>query len=75
MRETNDRITKGLAAIIPIIAQNLKEASAIAAAAETCLTNSDSHNAVKIVIETEQLLFEATTPMNAASMLKRIADD
>jgi hypothetical protein len=53
----------------------LEEAAAIAKAAEACALAGSVEQAVTVSHDIEQLLYEATTFLNAASMIRRIAKE
>lgn len=52
--------------------QRLDEAAAIAKAAEACADAGNVDKAVEISLDIEQLIYEVTTFLNAASMVNRI---
>jgi hypothetical protein len=51
----------------------LDKAAAIAKAAEACALSGNVETAVEISHDIEQLLYETTTYLNAASMFRRLA--
>jgi hypothetical protein len=53
------------------IRMRLDKAAAIARAAEACGQAGSIEQAVEIVLDAEQQLYEATTYLNAASLLNR----
>ena len=52
--------------------QRLDQAAAIAKAAEACAEAGNIEKAVEIVLDVEQLVYEVTTLLNAASLMNRI---
>ena len=56
------------------IRERLENATAVAKAAETCAAAGNPEQAVIIVLDVEQPLYEATTFLNAASLIKRCAE-
>jgi hypothetical protein len=52
--------------------QRLEEAASIAKAAEACAEAGNVDKAVEISLDIEQLIYEVTTFLNAASMINRI---
>lgn len=52
--------------------QKLEEAAGIAKAAEACCETGNLAKAVEIALDVEQLIYEAGTFLNAASLLNRI---
>lgn len=57
------------------LCQRLDEAAAIAKAAQACAEAGNLDKAIQIALDVEQLIYEATTLLNAASLMKRIYDD
>jgi hypothetical protein len=53
----------------------LDKAAAIAKAAEACALSGNVETGVEISHDIEQLLYEVTTYLNAASMFRRIAQE
>jgi len=51
--------------------ERLERAASIAKAAEACAEAGDVERAVIIILDVEQPLYEATTLLNAASLLNR----
>ncbi len=52
--------------------QRLEQAASIAKAAEACAEAGNVDKAVEISLDVEQLIYEVTTFLNAASMINRI---
>ncbi|MDO8875439.1 MAG: hypothetical protein Q8M24_16210 [Pseudolabrys sp.] len=52
--------------------QRLEQAASIAKAAEACAEAGNVDKAVEIALDVEQLIYEVTTFLNAASMINRI---
>jgi len=52
--------------------QRLDQAAGIAKAAEACAEAGNIEKAVEIVLDVEQLVYEVTTLLNAASLMNRI---
>jgi hypothetical protein len=59
---------------IRFIRERLDGAVAVAKAAEACAEAGDVGRALAIMLDVEQPLYEATTPLNAASLLQRRAE-
>jgi hypothetical protein len=55
--------------------QRLDEAASIAKAAQACAEAGNLDKAIQIALDVEQLIYEATTLLNAASLIKRIYND
>lgn len=68
---SNNDLNSALGAIFPMIASRLKDAHNIAAAAEACAAAGISEGAFRILFDVEQLTYEATTLLNAASLIRR----
>ena len=60
-----------LAAIFPMIASRLREAHNIADAAATCAATGNHEGAFRIMLDLEQLTYEADKLLNAACVLHR----
>jgi hypothetical protein len=54
------------------IRERLDQAASIAKAAEACAEAGNVHKAIEIVLDVEQLIYEVTTMLNAASLMNRI---
>jgi hypothetical protein len=54
--------------------QKLEEAAGVAKAADACCESGSSAKAVEIAPDVEQLIYEAGTFLNAASLLNRIGE-
>jgi hypothetical protein len=52
--------------------ENLEDAAAIAKAANACAEAGNPQKAIEIALDVEQLINEAETLLNAASLLNRI---
>lgn len=52
--------------------QRLEQAASIAKAAEACAEAGNVEKGVEIALDVEQLIYEVTTFLNAASMINRI---
>ncbi len=52
--------------------ERLDQAAGIAKAAEACAEAGNIAKAIEIALDVEQLLYEVTTFLNAASMINRI---
>lgn len=59
-------------AYVAEISQRMQDAAGIAKAAETCAQAGNIPKAVEIVLDLEQLLYEANTFLNGASLMHRI---
>ncbi len=62
-----------LRAYLTGIRTRLDEAASIARAAEACALAGNVEKGVEVSHDIEQLLYEATTFLNAASMVRRIS--
>ena len=51
----------------------LDRAAGIAKAAEACAEAGNIENAIEIALDVEQLIYEVSTLLNAASMINRIS--
>ena len=56
------------------IRQRLEEAASIAKAAQVCAEDGNVSKAIEIVLDVEQLSYESTNLLNAASTLNRISE-
>ena len=56
------------------IRERLENAMAVAKAAEACAAAGNADQAVIIMLDVEQPLYEATTFLNAASLIRRCAE-
>lgn len=54
------------------LCQRLDEAAGIAKAAQACAEAGNIEKAVEIANDVEQLIYEATTLLNAASLMNRV---
>jgi hypothetical protein len=61
-------------AFIKEIVERLDQAAGIAKAAQTCADAGNIAKGVEIALDVEQPLYEATTLLNAASLIKRIGE-
>jgi len=55
------------------IRERVEEATGIAKAAEACADAGNFEKGVEIVLDIEELMYEATTLLNGASLIKRCA--
>jgi hypothetical protein len=55
------------------IRERLEQATGIAKAAEACAKAGNPEKGVEIVLDVEQLIYEATTLLNGASLINRCA--
>jgi len=53
------------------IRERLNQAAGIAPAAEACAEAGNPGKGVEVILDVEQLLYEATTLLNAASLINR----
>ena len=60
--------------LLRCIRERLDGAIAVAKAAEACAEAGDAERALTIMLDVEQPLYEATTLLNAASLLHRCAE-
>jgi len=60
--------------LLKSIRERLDGAVAVAKAAEACADAGDVERALTIMLDVEQPLYEATTLLNAASLLHRCAE-
>lgn len=67
----SEALTTALGAIFPMISSRLKQAHSIAAAAESCAATGNADGAFRILLDMEELTYEATTLLNAASLIRR----
>jgi hypothetical protein len=51
----------------------LEKAASIAKAAEACVDSGNVEKGIEVALDVEQLIYEAGTFLNAASMIHRIA--
>ena len=58
-----------------IISDRLRSAAVIADAAKVCADVGHGADAVRISLDTEQLLYEANTLLNAVSLINRVGDE
>ena len=54
--------------------ERLDQAAGIAKAAEACGATGNIEKAVEIALDVEQLIFEVSTILNAASLLKKMSN-
>jgi hypothetical protein len=55
------------------ITERLDQATGVAKAAQTCAEAGDVAKTVEIALDIQQSIYEATTLLNAASLIKRIS--
>jgi hypothetical protein len=67
--------TSTIQACLGFIRKNLESAITIAKAAETCADGGNIEKSIEIALDIEQLIYESTTLLNAASLIRRISDD
>ncbi len=67
----NDMLVGALKAIFPMITHRLKQAHDIAAAANARIATNNVEGAFRILLDIEQHTYEATTLLNAASLIRR----
>ena len=60
--------------VLHAISDRLEQASAVAKAAQACAAIGDRSRAVAILLDVEQPLYEATTFLNAASLINRCSE-
>ena len=70
----NAALSNALLALFPMITERLKQAHNIAAAAQTCAATGNYESAFRILLDVEQPTFEATTLLNAASLIRHEAE-
>jgi hypothetical protein len=56
------------------IREKLEQAASIAKAADACSEAGNPEKAIEIALDVEQLIYEAGTLLNAASLLNRICE-
>lgn len=56
------------------IGKNLEEAAAVAKAAVACAESGNTPKGVEIMLDIEQLAYEANSLLNAASLIKRLSE-
>lgn len=66
--------TPVVASIVELVHERLAEAAETAKAAKACASVGNIDEAIRITFAIEQPLYEATTLLNAAAMLKRLTD-
>ena len=71
----NEPSKHALAALFPMIADRLGRAHRYAAAAGTCAASDNYDGAFRILLDVEQPLYEATTLLNAAALLRRESEE
>jgi len=71
---SNAALSNALSALFPMITERLKQAHNIAAAAQTCAATGNYESAFRILLDVEQPTFEATTLLNAASLIRHDAE-
>ncbi len=54
------------------IRDRLNDAAAVAKAAVTCAESGSEHQAVRIVLDVEEMIHEASTLLNGITLLRRI---
>jgi hypothetical protein len=57
---------------LTLMSERLEQASNIAKAAQACADAGSASKWLEIVLDIEQLIYEASTTLNAASILNRI---
>jgi hypothetical protein len=67
----NDALKGALLALFPMITTRLKQAHDIAAAAGACAATGNNDGAFRILLDVEQHVYEATTLLNAACLIRR----
>ena len=53
--------------------ERLERAASIARAAEACADTGNVEKGIEVALDVEQLIYEVTTCLNAASMINRIS--
>jgi len=71
----NEALKGALLALFPMITERLKDAHNIAAAAGACAACGNHDGAFRILLDIEQNTYEATTLLNAASLIRRESED
>jgi hypothetical protein len=71
----NETLKAALLAIFPMITKRLKDAHNIAAAAEACAATGNDVGAFRILLDIEENTHDATTLLNAASLIRRESED
>jgi hypothetical protein len=61
-------------AFVQQILERLDEAAGLAKAAQACAEAGNVAKAIEIALDVEQPIYEATTLLNAASLIKRIGE-
>lgn len=69
-----ETVDPAITAFVLEIRERLDRAAAIGRAAEACVTAGNSKQAVMIALDIEQLLYEANTLLNAASLIGRLRE-
>ena len=64
-----------LATMVELIHERLGDATETAKAAKACASVSNLDEAIRITLTIEQPIYEATTLLNAAALIKRLSDE
>ena len=64
-----------LAAMVELINERLAEDTAKAKAAGACAAVNNIDEAIRITLDIDQPIYEVTTLLNAASLIKRLSDE
>ena len=64
-----------LATMVELIHERLADATETAKAAKACASVSNLDEAIRITLTIEQPIYEATTLLNAAALIKRLSDE
>jgi hypothetical protein len=67
---TPETIDTAVTELLQQVSQRLEQAVQIAKAAEACAEAGNPKKAVEIIMDTEDLVFQATTLLNGASVLR-----
>ena len=67
----NEASKHALTSLFPMIADRLTRAHGFAEAARTCAETGNYDGAFRILLDVEQPLYDATTLLNAAALIRR----
>jgi hypothetical protein len=68
-----DAVRIAIHAFLAEMSRRLGEAAGIAKAAQACANTGNVDKGVEIALDVEQLVYEATTLLSAASLIKRMS--
>jgi putative N-acetylmannosamine-6-phosphate epimerase len=74
MTMEREMATRTIQACLGVIRENLESATTIAKAAEACADAGSIAKSIEIALDIDQLVYETTTLLNAASLMRRISE-